>query len=385
MGRHRVGILVFDGVKLLDVAGPSEVFSEASRFGADYELLLCSPDGCAVTSSTGMRLPVDTAARGAGRLCTAMVAGGDVFPARPVAPELARAAADLAGQARRVASICTGAFVLAAAGLLDGRRATTHWQHAGTLARAYPSIDVEPDAIFVEDGTVFSSAGVSAGIDLALALVERDHGPALARDVARSLVVFLQRPGGQSQFSPSLRAPLPRTAPLRTVCDAVTADPAGEYSLVRLAGIAAVSPRHLTRLFRDELRTTPAKYVELVRLNTAKDLLDAGDPVTDTAYRSGFGSAESMRRTFIQHLGVSPRAYQQRFRTAIRLPGRGGDAAAVFERGRDQDVRQRRRRVGQQSQQRFHREPSHLFGGHIRRADLGLHRRGHAVGDDAQH
>ncbi|HSZ41940.1 MAG TPA: GlxA family transcriptional regulator [Trebonia sp.] len=318
MGAHRVGVLVFDGVKLLDVAGPSEVFSEASRFGADYELLLCSADGRDVSSSTGMRLPVDAGARDTGRLDTVLVAGGDIFPTHPVSPDLAQAAADLAGRARRVASICTGAFVLAAAGLLDGRRATTHWQHAATLARVYPSIEVAPDAIFVEDGTVFSSAGVSAGIDLALALVERDHGPGLARDVARSLVVFLQRPGGQSQFSPSLRAPLPRTAPLRAVCDAVTADPAGDYSLAGLAGIAAVSARHLTRLFREELRTTPAKYVELVRLNTAKDLLDAGHPVTDAAYGSGFGSAESMRRTFIQHLGVSPRAYQQRFRSAIR-------------------------------------------------------------------
>jgi transcriptional regulator GlxA family with amidase domain len=265
-----------------------------------------------------MRIPVDVAAHDAGRLGTVLVAGGDIFPTHPVSPGLARAAEELAGQARRVASICTGAFVLAAAGLLDGRRATTHWQHASTLARAYPSIDVEPDAIFVEDGTVFSSAGVSAGIDLTLALVERDHGPGLARDVARSLVVFLQRPGGQSQFSPSLRAPVPRTAPLRVVCDTVAADPAGEYSLAKMAGIAAVSPRHLTRLFREQLRTTPAKYVELVRLNTAKDLLDAGQPVSDTAYRSGFGSAESMRRTFVQRLGVSPRAYQQRFRSAIR-------------------------------------------------------------------
>ena len=318
MGRHRVGVLVFDGVKLLDVAGPSEVFSEATRFGADYELLLCSPDGRDVASSTGMRVLVDATAHDAGRLDTVLVAGGDILPTHPVSPELAGAAQELAGHARRVASICTGAFVLAAAGLLDGRRATTHWQHAGALARAYPSIDVEPDAIFVEDGAVFSSAGVSAGIDLALALVERDHGPGLARDVARSLVVFLQRPGGQSQFSPSMRAPLARIAPLRVVCDTVTADPAGDYSLTRLAEIASVSPRHLTRLFQEELRTTPAKYVELIRLNTAKDLLDAGQPVSDTAYRSGFGSDESMRRAFTRHLGVSPRTYQQRFRSAIR-------------------------------------------------------------------
>ncbi|HYZ57711.1 MAG TPA: GlxA family transcriptional regulator [Streptosporangiaceae bacterium] len=316
--RRRVGVLVFDGVKLLDVAGPSEVFSEANRFGADYELVLCSADGRDVTSSTGMRIAVDAAAADAGPLNTALVAGGDVFPAHAVRPELARAAADLAGSAQRVASICTGAFVAAAARLLDGRRATTHWQHAETLARAHPAIEVEPDAIFVEDGGVFSSAGVTAGIDLALALVERDHGPGLARDVARSLVVFLQRPGGQSQFSPSLRAPLPHGAPLRRLCDTVAADPAGDYSLASLSSLANVSPRHLTRLFRDELGTTPAKYVELIRFDTARDLLDAGSSVTDAAYRSGFGSSESLRRAFIQHLGISPRAYQQRFRSAIR-------------------------------------------------------------------
>jgi transcriptional regulator GlxA family with amidase domain len=271
-----------------------------------------------VASSTGMRIAVDSAAEDTGPLHTALVAGGDMLPTHPISPELMRAAKALAGRARRVASICTGAFVLAAAGLLNGRHATTHWQHAKTLARAYPTIDVEPDAIFVEDGPFFSSAGVTAGIDLALVLLERDHGAELARAVARSLVVFLQRPGGQSQFSPSLRAPLPRTAPLRVLCDTVVADPAGDYSLASLSAIANISLRHLTRLFRDELSTTPAKYVELIRIGTAKDLLDAGHSVTDTVHRSGFGSAESLRRTFIQHVGISPRAYQQRFRTSCR-------------------------------------------------------------------
>jgi transcriptional regulator GlxA family with amidase domain len=316
--KRRVGILVFDGVKLLDVAGPSEVFSEANRFGADYEVMLYSADGHDVDSSTGMRITVHAAVADTGPLEMALVAGGDVLPTHPVSPELAEAARILAGRARRTASICTGAFILAAAGLLDGRRATTHWQHAKTLARAHPAITVEPDAIYVEDGQVYSSAGVTAGIDLALALVERDYGAGLARDVARSLVVFLQRPGGQSQFSPSLRSALPRTSPLRPLCDTVAADPAGDYSLAKLAAMASVSPRHLTRLFRDELKTTPARYVELIRFDTAKDLLDAGHSVTDTALRSGFGSPETLRRAFIQHLGVSPRAYQQRFRSTIR-------------------------------------------------------------------
>jgi transcriptional regulator GlxA family with amidase domain len=165
---------------------------------------------------------------------------------------------------------------------------------------------------------VFSSAGVTAGIDLALALVERDHGAGLARDVARSLVVFLQRPGGQSQFSPSLRGPLPRADPLRAVVDLVAADPAGEYSLNTLAAHANLSPRHLTRLFQTELGTTPAKYVELIRFDAAKALLDAGHSVTETAQRTGYGSSESLRRSFVAHLGVSPRAYRQRFSSTRR-------------------------------------------------------------------
>ena len=167
MGRkRRVGILVFDGVTLLDVAGPSEVFTEASRFGAGYEVMLYSADGQNVVSSTGMRFSVDAAAADSGPPAIALVAGSDDFPSHPVSPELAEAARTLAKRARRTASICTGTFILAAAGLLDGRRATTHWHETKALARAHPAIEVEPDAIYVEDGPIFSSAGITAGIDL---------------------------------------------------------------------------------------------------------------------------------------------------------------------------------------------------------------------------
>jgi transcriptional regulator GlxA family with amidase domain len=315
---RRIGILVFDGVKLLDVAGPGEVFQEANRFGARYRIVVCSPDGKDVTTSTGMRISVDVSAADAGELDVAMVAGGDALPTHPIDRELIAAAETMHRQARRTASICTGAFILAATGLLDGRRATTHWEHTGTLARVYPSIRVEPDAIYVEDGGVLSCAGVTAGIDLSLALVERDHGPKLARDVARALVVFLQRPGGQSQFSPAMRAPVPRTAQLHEVCGAIAADPADDWTVTALAARAGLSPRHLTRMFRDELDTTPAKYVELIRLNTAKDLLDAGHSVTLAAQGAGFGGPETLRRAFLRHLGVSPRAYRQSFHSALR-------------------------------------------------------------------
>jgi transcriptional regulator GlxA family with amidase domain len=315
---HRVGVLVFDGMKLLDVSGPAEVFAEANRFGANYELHFLSPDGRSVSTSIGIPLPVESDAASAGRFDTVLVSGGDVFPSAPVDEDLRQATILLAHRTRRLASICTGAFVLAAAGLLDGHSATTHWNHTAQLQAWYPAVAVRPDAIFVKDGNLFTSAGVSAGIDLALALVEEDHGPDLARHVARFLVVHLQRSGGQSQFSASLQGPAPRSLPLRDIVDRITADPAGDHSVPALSERAHVSARHLTRLFRDELDTSPAKYVELIRLDHAKALLDAGASVTESAEHSGFGTSETMRRVFVNRLGVSPSRYQQRFRSARR-------------------------------------------------------------------
>lgn len=313
--RHRVGILVFDGVKLLDVSGPAEVFSEANLFGADYELVLLSTDGAPVSTSIGVTLPASASVYDREDFDTALVSGGDVLVGRPIDPAVRDAALHLAKQTARVASICTGAFILAAAGLLEGRRATTHWRHARELAVGYPSISVQPDSIFVKDGSVYTSAGVSAGIDLALALVEEDHGAELARTVARSLVVYMQRAGGQSQYSASLMGPAPRSSALRRVIDAVTADPAGEYPVTELAQRAGMSVRHLTRLFRDELSTTPAKYIESLRFEEAKALLDAGNSPTVAAQRSGFGNSETLRRVFINRIGIAPSRYQQGFAT----------------------------------------------------------------------
>jgi transcriptional regulator GlxA family with amidase domain len=316
---HRIGVIVFDGVKLLDVAGPSEVFSEANLMGAHYELTLCAVGGREVASSTGLRIPVDRDAAEPGLgFDTLLVMGGDRFPAHAVDADLRDAVRAVASESGRVCSICTGAFILAEAGLLDGLRATTHWRHTRLLGTAYPQITVEPDAIFVRDGRTFTSAGVTAGIDLALALLEDDHGEGLARQVAQSLVVFLQRPGGQSQFSPTLQGPRPHTSALRAVFDAVAADPAGEHTIPKLAAQAALSPRHLTRLFQEELGTTPAKYVEAVRFDSAKAALEGGHSITEAAHRAGYGSSESLRRAFVSRLGVSPRTYLQRFRSAQR-------------------------------------------------------------------
>jgi transcriptional regulator GlxA family with amidase domain len=316
MTGHHIGILVFDGLKMLDLSGPAEVFSEANLHGADYRLSIVSADGTAVRSSIGMTVPVDLAAEEPVAFDTVLIAGGDRIPQRPVDEDLADAARTLAARSGRVASICTGAFILGAAGLLDGKRATTHWRHTTELARRHPTTQVEPDAIYVKDGTTYSSAGVTAGIDLALALLEEDHGPDITRLVAQSLVVYMQRAGGQSQFSASLQGPVPQTPVLRLVMNAVQADPAADHSLPALASRVHVSERHLTRMFRAELDTTPTKYVELIRFDLAKALLDSGRNATEAAEAAGFPSYEALRRAFARHLGISPTRYQQRFRTS---------------------------------------------------------------------
>jgi transcriptional regulator GlxA family with amidase domain len=317
-GSRVVVIVVFDDVTMLDVAGAGEVFAEANRFGADYQIRIASVDGGDVTTSIGIRLGVTDSIASIESADTVLVAGSDNIPARPIDPALVEAVGKLAGRTRRLGSICTGSFILAQAGVLRGRRATTHWRTIRSLARAFPDITVEPDAIFVRDGDVFTSAGVSAGIDLALALVEQDFGPDLVRDVARWLVVYLKRAGGQSQFSSLIEANPPPQSALRAVTDAIAADPSGNHSVTTLAARANLSTRQLTRLFRSELGTTPADYVEMVRIDVARAALDAGRTVTETAHLAGFGSTETLRRAFVEHLGVSPKAYRDRFRTAIR-------------------------------------------------------------------
>jgi transcriptional regulator GlxA family with amidase domain len=313
-----VVIVVFDDVTMLDVAGAGEVFAEANRFGADYRLKIASVDGRDVTTSIGTRLGVTDALSSIESADTIMVAGSDHLPRRAIDPELVEAVKSAAGRTRRLASICTGSFILARAGLLNGRRATTHWHDARLFARAFPDIAVEPDALFVRDGEVFTSAGVSSGIDLALALVEMDYGAELVRDVARWLVVYLKRAGGQSQFSVLVEADPAPESPLRVVTDAVTADPGADHSVTKLAARASLSTRQLTRLFQSELGMTPARYVELVRIDFARGALDAGRTVADAAHMAGFGSTETLRRVFLSHLGISPKAYRDRFRTASR-------------------------------------------------------------------
>lgn len=311
-----VVIVVFDGVTLLDVAGAGEVFVEANRFGADYQIKIASVDGRDVTSSVGARLGVTDSIAAIDSADTVLVAGSDNLPARAIDPALVEAIRSVSARTRRLASICTGSFVLAQAGLLNGRRATTHWHDTRRLARAFPDVTVDPDAIFVRDGEIFTSAGISSGIDLALALVEMDYGTELVRDVARWLVVYLKRAGGQSQFSVLVEADPPPQSPLRAVIDAVAANPAANHSVQSLAARASLSTRQLTRLFQSELGMTPARYVELVRIDFARGALESGRSVSETAGMAGFGSIETLRRVFVNHLGISPKAYRDRFRTA---------------------------------------------------------------------
>ncbi|MCU1645156.1 MAG: AraC family transcriptional regulator [Nocardia sp.] len=313
--RRRVGILVFDGVKMLDFTGPAEVFVEANQSVEAYEVVLVSPDGTDVQTSIGARIQVSGAAAASGSFDTVVIPGSELHPAKFVTPEVLAAARHLSSNTRRLAAICSGAFVVAALGLLDGRRATTHWKFVKDLAVRYPDVDVDPDAIFVRDGNLYSSAGVVAGVDLALALVEEDYGADVARRVAQSLVVYMQRAGGQSQFSASLHGPTARSPLVRTVVDLICADPAYPHTVQTLAAHGRVSVRHLTRLFRAELERSPAEYVAFIRFGLARDMLHAGRNVTEAAMASGYGSSEALRRAFVARLGISPRKYQQRFRS----------------------------------------------------------------------
>ncbi|MEU4539942.1 GlxA family transcriptional regulator [Streptosporangium sp. NPDC023825] len=314
---HVVAVVAFDGVQLLDVTGPAEVLTTANGFGARYAVRVVSPSGADVRTSSGVRIGVDGALESLpARLGTIVVPGRRDWRRAVADQDLIALVTELSRRSARVTSVCAGAFVLAQTGVLDGRRAATHWRLAAQLAAAYPRVRVEPDPVFVRDGHVVTSAGVTAGIDLALSLVEADHGAGLARDVARELVVFMARPGGQSQFSARL-APREAAHPvLRLVMDAVVADPAAPHSLDSLARGAGVSARHLSRLFRRETGTTLGHYLESVRLEAAQALLEAGNnPVEKVAEESGFGSAETMRRVFQHTLGVAPTTYRARFRT----------------------------------------------------------------------
>jgi transcriptional regulator GlxA family with amidase domain len=325
-----VVIVVYPDVQSLDCIGPLEVFAAAQtllaatgRCEPGYNIAVASLDGAALTTSSGLEIvPGRDLADVPDAIDTLIVPGG-VGSARASADEAlldwVRVAAP---RSRRVASVCTGAFVLAAAGLLDGRRATTHWASAARLAEQYPAVEVDPEPIYLRDGPVWTSAGVTAGMDLALALVEEDLDREAALTIARHLVLFLRRPGNQSQFSATLAAQEPEHEPLREVQRYVVEHVSENLSVEALAACAHMSPRQFARAFAAETGITPGRYVERVRIEAARRALeDTSQPIATVATACGFGTSETMRRAFLRALGVAPAEYRRRYQPATTPPG----------------------------------------------------------------
>ncbi len=323
MAERRVLLVAYPGCQILDVAGPHEVFAGANALVAgSYRIEVVSTTGGSIASESGLALvstplpdvdvDVDVAGDATERIDTLLVAGGSGVRDARHDRTLVEWLGDAAPSVRRVGSVCSGAFLLGEAGLLNGRRVTTHWARAAQLAREFPAAVVDADPIFVHDG-VWTSAGVTAGIDLALALVEDDLGAERAQRVAQWLVMFLRRPGSQSQFA----APVwqqPAHDAIRTVVDAVHARPGESHTIATMATAAAMSERHFTRLFTREVGISPGRFVERVRVDTARRQLETTALTTDViADRCGFGTAETMRRSFLRSLGTPPSAYRRRF------------------------------------------------------------------------
>jgi transcriptional regulator GlxA family with amidase domain len=328
--RRLIAIVVYPGVQSLDVTGPLEVFAGAQQLldassGGErgYDVHVLSRDGEPLRSSSGLGLiPHAKIPSRPPQIDTLIVAGGSGHAQacgdRPLLDWIARASK----RSRRTASVCTGAFLLAGAGLLDGRRATTHWAWAVELQRLHPDVLVDPEPIFVRDGALWTSAGVTAGMDLALALVEEDLGSDAALTIARHLVLFLRRPGNQSQFSATLAAQQAERAPLREIQRAVLEDITGDHRVEAMAARAHMSPRHFARAFRAETGVTPARHVERVRVEAARRRLEDGDePIAAVAASCGFGTAETMRRAFLRMLHIGPSEYRRRFHApSVREP-----------------------------------------------------------------
>lgn len=313
-----IALIGYPGVQSLDLTGPFEVFALADRLASSpaYTPILASPEGGDIRCNSGLVLAGATAiADLPDDLDTVLVVGGsEEGRAAVIEGPLPAWLAERAPRTRRIGSVCDGAHVLAASGLLDGRRAATHWSACDALKAFRPAVEVDPDAIYVADPPIYTSAGVTAGIDLCLSLVEADLGPDAALAVARHLVLFMRRPGGQSQFSASLRLQAAATPRLSRLIAEILADPVGDLSLPAMAERAGMSERTLSRVFAKDAGVTPAAFVEQARLERARSLLQTADwPLARIAERSGFGSLDALHRVFQKRLGTTPAEYRQRF------------------------------------------------------------------------
>jgi transcriptional regulator GlxA family with amidase domain len=317
-----VVILGFQGIQALDVVGPFDVFTGATialaaagRSSDGYDVSLVSIDGAPISTGTGLDLVAKPLPDAAGPFDTVVLPGGFGTSAARDDATLINWIEAAAPSARRVVSVCSGAMLAAEAGLLDGCVATTHWAYAAQMALDYPAVHIDPEPIFVRSSEkVWTAAGVTAGIDLALSLVEDDCGTDVAQTVARWLVLYLRRPGGQTQFAAPVWMPRAKREPIREVQEAIESEPGAPNSVPDLARRAAMSPRHFTRVFTDEVGEAPGAYVDRVRTEAARrQLEETDDTVTVIASRCGFGTAETMRRNFVRRLGISPDQYRKTF------------------------------------------------------------------------
>ena len=340
-GPLRVAMLAYPDCQILDVTGPLEVFARTTRWLKDrglrhddaYSVEIIGLEPGPFRASSGLSLHAEHGFAAVGRgIDTLLISGGRGSDSACANAALLRWIRRQAGQVRRLASVCTGAFLLAEAGLLDRRRATTHWAACEDFAARYPEVRLEPDTLFVREGSLYTAAGVTAGMDLALALVEEDVGREVALAVARVLVMFLRRPGGQAQFSAQLAQQLAEHEPLRELQVHVLEHPEADLSVEALARRVAMSPRNFARVFTRDVGTTPARFVTAVRVETARRRLEeTSDDLETVCAKCGLGTPESMRRAFLRTIGVAPSHYRERF-SAPATRGIAGAAAPATRR-----------------------------------------------------
>lgn len=316
---RRIGLIGFENVAAIDLIGVMDAFFIADAItgpprGARYETLLIGPTDAPFRAESGARMVPDASFADAPPLDTLVVPGGLGIRTEPVMSLVADWLRTRAGGTRRMVSVCTGAYGLAAGGLMDGRRATTHWRYAAALVRRFPKVKVEPDALFIKDGPFYTSAGMTAGIDLALALIEEDHGPALAMAVARQMVVYMKRSGGQLQYSEPLQAQTRAGDKFADLAALLVGDLGADWTVEAMAEKTGVSPRQFSRRFKAAFATTPAAYLERLRLDEARLRLASGaERLARIAHAVGFSSDDAFRRAFERRFGVTPSAYRSRF------------------------------------------------------------------------